>query len=230
MADTKITLLTEDTAPAATDVTVTVDDTLGVPVTKKVQWANIVTAIGKAAASGLASLNASSLVVQNPANATATPTASKIPIADAAGTLAGWGNKSRVRAYLDTAVQAIATATWTKILLNAEEYDGLDEFDPVTNYRFTASAAGYYLVLGAVNLQTPVDQQWAIVDVRKNNVSTGQVTMAASGTKNISPPALNILYLAATNYLELWFYHDAGVSKNVGYGAEVTWFCVHRLS
>ena len=46
--------------------------------------AQIDTFIGtKAAASGLASLDAGSLVVQNPANATATPTASKIPIADA---------------------------------------------------------------------------------------------------------------------------------------------------
>ena len=45
----------------------------------------------KAAASGLASLDASSLVVQNPANATATPAGSKIPIAGAGGTLAaGW--------------------------------------------------------------------------------------------------------------------------------------------
>lgn len=44
----------------------------------------------KAAASGLASLDSGSLVVQNPANATATATASKIPIADAAGTLNSW--------------------------------------------------------------------------------------------------------------------------------------------
>lgn len=44
----------------------------------------------KAAASGLASLNASSKVVQDPANATATPTANKIPIADASGLLDAW--------------------------------------------------------------------------------------------------------------------------------------------
>ena len=44
----------------------------------------------KAAASGLASLDISSLVVQNPANATATPTASKIPIADGFAKLDGW--------------------------------------------------------------------------------------------------------------------------------------------
>lgn len=45
----------------------------------------------KAQASGLASLDGSSKVVQDPANATATPTASKIPIAGGGGTLAsGW--------------------------------------------------------------------------------------------------------------------------------------------
>ena len=45
----------------------------------------------KAQASGIASLDGSSLVVQNPANATATPTASKIPIADGSGLLShGW--------------------------------------------------------------------------------------------------------------------------------------------
>ena len=49
----------------------------------------------KAAASGVASLSAASLVVQNPANATATPTASKIPIADGSGKLAaGWGGSA----------------------------------------------------------------------------------------------------------------------------------------
>jgi hypothetical protein len=38
----------------------------------------------------VASLDGSSLVVQNPANATATPTASKIPIADGSGKLNTW--------------------------------------------------------------------------------------------------------------------------------------------
>jgi len=44
----------------------------------------------KAATSGLASLDASGLVVQNPANATATPTAGAIPVADANAKLDSW--------------------------------------------------------------------------------------------------------------------------------------------
>ena len=45
-------------------------------------------------ASTLATLNGSSLVVENPANATATATASKIPIADSSGTLNSWVTKT----------------------------------------------------------------------------------------------------------------------------------------
>ncbi|HOJ01282.1 MAG TPA: hypothetical protein PLL88_06640 [Anaerolineaceae bacterium] len=52
--------------------------------------AEVLTILGKAAANGLASLDASSKVIQDPANATSTPTASKIPIADAGGKLDGW--------------------------------------------------------------------------------------------------------------------------------------------
>lgn len=41
MVDVKITDLTEDTAPASTDVSVTIDDTTGTPLSKKSTWANI---------------------------------------------------------------------------------------------------------------------------------------------------------------------------------------------
>lgn len=44
----------------------------------------------KGAANGVATLSAGTLVVEDPANATATPTASKIPIADGSGLLDGW--------------------------------------------------------------------------------------------------------------------------------------------
>lgn len=56
-------------------------------------WVTYIPLAQKAAASGVASLDGSSKVVQDPANATATPTASKIPIADGGGKLAnGWLN------------------------------------------------------------------------------------------------------------------------------------------
>jgi hypothetical protein len=68
-----------------------VDDDGDIDTIDSTYWATKLNASEKAAASGVASLDGSSLVVQNPANATATPTASKIPIADGSGDLdAGW--------------------------------------------------------------------------------------------------------------------------------------------
>lgn len=61
-----------------------------------------------AVASGLATLDGSTLVVQNPANATATPTASKIPIADGSGKLAaGWGGAASTLATLNSSVKVV---------------------------------------------------------------------------------------------------------------------------
>lgn len=63
----------------------------------------------KGAASGYASLDAGSLVVQNPANATATPTASKIAIADTAGTLDSWVSISP-----STMLRTVVTSNFAK--------------------------------------------------------------------------------------------------------------------
>lgn len=62
----------------------------------------------KAAASGVATLNGSSKVVQDPANATATATASKIPIADGSGKLDMWVSdaSTAVKGKLKTATNA----------------------------------------------------------------------------------------------------------------------------
>lgn len=45
MADTKITALTEDTAPLSTDLVMTVDDPGGSPINKKVTIANLTKAL-----------------------------------------------------------------------------------------------------------------------------------------------------------------------------------------
>jgi len=67
----------------------------------------------KAQANGLASLDADSKVVQNPANATATPTANKIPIADENGKLDSWitatNNDASIEFLIDGSGSAITT-------------------------------------------------------------------------------------------------------------------------
>jgi hypothetical protein len=65
----------------------------------------------KGVASGYASLDASTKVVENPASATATPTAASIPISDGAGKLAaGWGGAASTLATLDASVELVEKA------------------------------------------------------------------------------------------------------------------------
>ena len=69
----------------------------------------------KAQASGLASLDASSLVIQNPANATATPTASKIPIADVSAKLDDW-----ISPASETVDGLVELATTTEVIAGTD--------------------------------------------------------------------------------------------------------------
>lgn len=72
----------------------------------------------KGAASGLAALDDASLVVQNPANATATSGAGKIPLADAGGKLDSWLTEATTSAkgkvQLATASETVAGDLATK--------------------------------------------------------------------------------------------------------------------
>lgn len=85
----------------------------------------------KAAASGLASLDGSSKVVQDPANATATATASKIPIADGS-------------AHLDTWISAASETTAGKVELatTAEINTGTDAARAISPDALAGSYAG----------------------------------------------------------------------------------------
>lgn len=96
MADTKISALTELAAEPATDDVFPIVDT-SVTTTKKITWATI-KAIFATLSGGV--------VVQNPANATATATASKIPIADGSAHLDTW-----ISAASDTVPGKIEVAT-----------------------------------------------------------------------------------------------------------------------
>ena len=137
---------------------------------------------------------------------------------------------SRARAYLTTAVQVIATGTWTKILLNAENYDNLGEFDSTTNYGFTATTAGYYMVSAGANIGTMTADKRVVLSIRRNNVAAAQGGQHASYVQDLAPFVCDIVYLGATDYVELFVYQDSGENKNINIGTAHTFMAVHRLS
>ena len=97
----------------------------------------------KGAASGYASLSAATKVVEDPVNATATPTASKIPIADAGGKVDGWVSAS------STTVSGI-----TEAAIASEVTTGTDAARAVTPDALAGSDYGKRVVPILLNAAT----------------------------------------------------------------------------
>jgi len=138
--------------------------------------------------------------------------------------------KSKASAYR-SATQAIDHGTWTKVQLNNESYDVLSEFDSVTNYRFVASAAGYYMVFGQVTLSVAMaDAIRLITRIYKNGSYVLSTDKSTGKLEDVNQNISGILSLAANDYLELWFNQSSGVSKDILKESGDTFMTVHRLS
>lgn len=132
------------------------------------------------------------------------------------------GDKTRIRAY-KSAAQTITKNTYEKVELDAETYDNLGEF---ASYKFTATVAGYYLVIGQVQMVMDDDAPLQVY-IKKNGVYQGGVLVSGNGQQSAS--VSDILSLAVDDYVELWIYHNNAVNTAIGVGTTATFMCVHKL-
>jgi hypothetical protein len=132
------------------------------------------------------------------------------------------GSQSSIRAYRNTSTQALSNTT--KIQFNAESYDVKSEFDSATNYRFTATVAGKYLVAASISITSPANAPTIYIYVNGSQYAFRSAHEASSGTVSID----HIVSLAATDYIEI--YVDAGASGTVNNGADTTFLTVHKIA
>lgn len=149
------------------------------------------------------------------------------PSAPAAGAA---GFSSKARAYRVTTTQTILDVTYTKVQLNAESYDVDGEFDHTINYRFTATAAGYYLITSQIWWVSAIDQSAMRTYIYKNGVAHSLSNVRPSGIGYHTALISDIIYLAAGDYVELWCYQDSGSAKDIQVGEGQTFMAIHRLS
>jgi len=137
---------------------------------------------------------------------------------------------SRVRAYMATTDQTISNDTLTKIQLNAKDYDSQDEFDEVTNFRFTAKKTGYYLILGSLYWNSAVDQCRLSTYIYKNGSACTVGVTNASGTSVTFSRVSDIQYLNVNDYIELWGYQNSGGNISISANTIGTFMAIHKLS
>jgi hypothetical protein len=137
---------------------------------------------------------------------------------------------SKARAYRDSSVQDIPTGEVTKIELNAESYDVNSEFDPTTNYRFTAKKAGYYMVRANITYSEVTADKYYRALIRKNGATVAGSYAHPSSTSYLSVSIDDIISLAVGDYIELFTAHNAGEARNVLNDATGTYLSIHKLS
>ncbi len=113
---------------------------------------------------------------------------------------------------------AVVTATWTKVNTSNEVFDTTSNFDNATNYRFTPTTAGKYLVnmKGYIAIMAASSQM--VLGLRKNgsshklftvtNFSTGTAPLYANGSVVVD---MN----GSTDYLEMFVYHTHGSNRDL---------------
>jgi hypothetical protein len=146
-----------------------------------------------------------------------------ITLPAATGTAMVSGNMPAFFAYLN-GNQTISRASWTKIAFNAEIFDTNNCFDSTTNYRFTPTVAGYYLISTTSEDATGLSSAYQIIGIYKNGTIVSRyltpcVSYGASGTTNL------IVYCnGSTDYIEAYqFFSGSGSVAIDGSAATLTY-------
>lgn len=137
------------------------------------------------------------------------------------------GNGPAFGAYLNGGNQGLTTTTWTKVVLNAEEFDTANCFDSSTNYRFTPNVAGYYQINGAIFYSGSAYASETRIAIYKNGSQLKQTVLGTNGTLiNISSGIVSsLIYMnGSTDYVELYAYEVNASSPICVSGSTNTYF------
>jgi hypothetical protein len=130
------------------------------------------------------------------------------------------GNGPAFSAYASGATNT-ANATFTKVVLAAEEFDTANCFDTSLS-RFTPNVAGYYQFNGAVYAAAYVSQ---LTSIYKNGSEFRRGTQNAAATvSNITIVSTLIYMNGTTDYVELYWYQGSGSTVNNLTGSQYTYF------
>lgn len=137
--------------------------------------------------------------------------------------------QSMVSVYLGSN-QTISTNTVTKIELDTENFDIQNEFDPATNYRFTAGKAGKYRVSCRVKYNTTVADKSHRLHIKKNGTAVVEVFKQSSITNFLTVSISAIISLAANDYLDFWTEHFAGEDHLILLGTVATEVSINKVA
>jgi hypothetical protein len=121
-------------------------------------------------------------------------------------TVAGGSSGPAFSAYRGTSNQSFSSVTFTKVQLNAEDFDTDNCFDPTTNYRFTPNKAGKYQMNTTLKV-TGGSSVRNIIAIYKNGSNYLRLNDETTGGSNPTASASVLIDMnGTTDYLELYVF------------------------
>jgi len=141
------------------------------------------------------------------------------------------GEGTGVRAYLSANQENLVDQAYTKVLLNAENYDVSADFD-TANSRFVAPVTGYYQVnalVSWVSSSVIADKTYMSL-IYVNGAEYSRAYNHSSLASILGCPISDVVYAQAGQYIELYARHVAGANTpDVLGGSNYTYMSVHKL-
>jgi hypothetical protein len=131
------------------------------------------------------------------------------------------------RAYLNATLGTTVDSVWTKIALDAETYDVGANF---ASNKFTAPVNGYYQVSWCVAYDNAVSTKLYSSGIYVDGTKVAQVDNTNSTITGLSCAGSDVIYMAATSYVELYYYQASGATTvDIFRGPEGTYMTVTLL-
>lgn len=123
------------------------------------------------------------------------------------------------------AAQSVNASTTAKVNFDTESFDTNNNFDAVTNNRYVAPVAGFYLFSATVTATVDGASFYGTY-LYKNGVvhKIGSVIVTGTGTAVQAFPVSALIQLAATDYVEVFWANGSGGSKSLAVGASQVYF------
>ena len=139
-------------------------------------------------------------------------------------------NNIVARAYLASDQLNITNDTATKVSLETDSFDPNNIFD-TTDKRFEIATAGYYIVSGSIYWDSLVADKNYQSEIRVNagQISVGRYHSALA--TGLITTVTDIVNLAASDYVELYGHHGAGVNTvDIISGSSATYMSLALIS
>jgi hypothetical protein len=137
-------------------------------------------------------------------------------------------NQSGCSVYL-SANQSITSGTITKVEFDSENYDSQNEFDSTTNYRFTATKAGKYLITLSIDFDVAAAGDNLFVYGRVNGSDVMQFDKFDTPSNGFQSITMSkVVNLSANDYIEA-FGRNVTNDDSILSGIDKTYLTISKI-